>query len=187
MQNVAPDLVNISLNMHGTRAVQKMIEYLTTIDQIKIVTSALDLNAVVLIKDLNGNHVVQKCLNRLGSAENQFIFDAVSKHCVEIATHRHGCCVLQRCIDHASESQKMQVIEQINRHAALLVQDPFGNYVVQYVLDLGDLRYSDALIRCFLGNVCLFSVQKFSSNVIEKASPRILNSSNLLMVCSVSE
>jgi hypothetical protein len=31
---VAPDIVNISLNMHGTRAVQKLIEFLLTPDQV---------------------------------------------------------------------------------------------------------------------------------------------------------
>lgn len=31
---VAPDIVNISLNMHGTRAVQKLIEYLSTPEQV---------------------------------------------------------------------------------------------------------------------------------------------------------
>jgi hypothetical protein len=49
-----------------------------------------------------------------------------------------------------------------------LVQDPFGNYVVQYVLDLGDAQFSDQLIRQFIGHVGALSVQKFSSNVMEK-------------------
>jgi hypothetical protein len=51
-----------------------------------------------------------------------------------------------------------------------LVQDPFGNYVVQYVLDLGEVQYSDALVRCLIKHVCDLSVQKFSSNVIEKVN-----------------
>jgi hypothetical protein len=129
---------------------------------------ALTPNVVTLIKDLNGNHVIQKCLHRLSAADNQFIYDAVSRHCVEVATHRHGCCVLQRCIDHASISQRAQLVTEVTHHALPLVQDPFGNYVVQYVLDLGDAVFSDALIRRFVGNVCTLSVQKFSSNVIEK-------------------
>jgi hypothetical protein len=49
-----------------------------------------------------------------------------------------------------------------------LVQDPFGNYVVQYVLDLSDAKYSDSLVRRFIEPVRELSVQKFSSNVIEK-------------------
>ncbi|KAI8086686.1 armadillo-type protein [Halteromyces radiatus] len=165
---VAPDIVNISLNMHGTRAVQKLIEFLSTPEQIQMITSALNPSVVPLIKDLNGNHVIQKCLHRLSAEHRQFIYDAVSSKCVEVATHKHGCCVLQRCIDYASDAQKAQLVEEITRHALPLVQDPYGNYVVQYVLELGDARFSDALIRRFVGHTCYLSAQKFSSNVIEK-------------------
>ncbi|CBQ73830.1 conserved hypothetical protein [Sporisorium reilianum SRZ2] len=165
---VASELVTISLNMHGTRAVQKMIDFLSTPRQIHSIIVALSMNVVTLIKDLNGNHVVQKCLNRLGAEDNQFIYNAVAAHCVEVATHRHGCCVLQRCIDHASEAQRVQLVAEITYNALTLVQDPFGNYVVQYVLDLSIPRFTDAVVRQFVGNVCLLSVQKFSSNVMEK-------------------
>jgi hypothetical protein len=147
---------------------------------------------VVLIKDLNGNHVIQKCLNKLAPEDNQvkspliisltyvkptqFIYNAVAQNCVEVATHRHGCCVLQRCIDHAAENQRIQLVNEITFNALTLVQDPYGNYVVQYILDLNDNRFSDAVIRQFLGNICALSVQKFSSNVIEK-----VRSSSLIM------
>jgi hypothetical protein len=110
----------------------------------------------------------------------------VAANCVEVATHRHGCCVLQRCVDHASDHQRIQLVNEITYNALTLVQDPYGNYVrlpcgfhtyppvlsyrqvVQYILDLNDNRFSDAVIRQFAGNVCALSVQKFSSNVIEK-------------------
>ncbi|PPQ67410.1 hypothetical protein CVT25_005989 [Psilocybe cyanescens] len=166
-ESVAQDLVNISLNMHGTRAVQKMIDFLYNA-QIHSIIVALSLHVVVLIKDLNGNHVIQKCLNKLAPEDNQFIYNAVAANCVEVATHRHGCCVLQRCIDHASEMQRVQLVNEITYNALTLVQDPYGNYVVQYILDLNDNRFSDGVIRQFAGNVCALSVQKFSSNVIEK-------------------
>jgi hypothetical protein len=116
---------------------------------------ALQASVVPLIKDLNGNHVIQKCLNRLVPEDNQvrlthsrlyagtspadhdvapsllqFIYNAVAAHCVEVATHRHGCCVLQRCIDHAADSQRVQLVTEITYHGLTLVQDPFGNYVV---------------------------------------------------------
>jgi hypothetical protein len=133
-ESVANDLVGISLNMHGTRAVQKMIDFLSNPrqpNQIRSIILALSLNVVALIKDLNGNHVIQKCLNRLIPEDNQFIYNAVAAHCVEVATHRHGCCVLQRCIDHATDSQRVQLVTEITFHALTLVQDPFGNYVVR--------------------------------------------------------
>jgi hypothetical protein len=52
-------LVNVALNMHGTRAVQKLVETLSSKEQRQILIDALRDGVVVLIKDLNGNHVVQ--------------------------------------------------------------------------------------------------------------------------------
>ncbi|KAJ2737258.1 hypothetical protein H4S06_006631, partial [Coemansia sp. BCRC 34490] len=165
---VAPELVNISLNMHGTRAVQKMIESLSCQEQTDAIIGALKDSVVMLIRDLNGNHVIQKCLGRLSSKNNQFIYDSVAKSCTDVATHRHGCCVFQRCIDYSSSEQKGQLVDVVIAHALSLVQDPFGNYVVQYVLDLGVTDYSEPLIRMFVNHICGLSVQKFSSNVMEK-------------------
>ena len=68
--------------------------------------------------------------------------------------------------------QRQQLVNEITFNALTLVQDPYGNYVVQYILDLNDKRFSDGVIRQFAGNVCALSVQKFSSNVIEKVTQK---------------
>ncbi|KAI0542169.1 ARM repeat-containing protein [Xylaria digitata] len=168
IQNAAKDMIRIALNQHGTRALQKMIEFVTTPTHVQIIIDALRYRVVELIQDLNGNHVIQKCLNKLGSADSEFIFSAVGTHCIEVGTHRHGCCVLQRCIDHAGGSQKVWLISQITEHALRLVQDPFGNYVVQYIIDLNEPSFTEPLAQRFLGKIGLLSRHKFSSNVVEK-------------------
>lgn len=168
IQNAAQDMVRIALNQHGTRALQKMIEFISTESQVQIIIEALRHCVVDLIKDLNGNHVIQKCLNKLTPANAQFIFDAVGGACVEVGTHRHGCCVLQRCIDHASGDQKVWLIQRITEEAVTLIQDPYGNYVVQYIIDLNDLNFTEPLVARFRGRICSLSRHKFSSNVVEK-------------------
>jgi len=167
-----PFLVSVALNTHGTRAVQKLVETTRTPEQIALLVSALRPGVVTLIKDLNGNHVVQRCLQRLGASENQFVYDAAERDCVEIATHRHGCCVLQRCVDHADDAQRRALVEAIAAASLALAQDPFGNYVVQYVLDL-DLPWCNARVMARLaGTYAELSTQKFSSNVVEKCLKR---------------
>ena len=98
----------------------------------------------------------------------QFIFNAVGNNCVIVGTHRHGCCVLQRCIDHAVGYQRAHLIKQITDNAFHLVQDPFGNYVLQYIVDLEESCFTDPLCEAFRGQIPSLSKQKFSSNVIEK-------------------
>ncbi|EON61784.1 hypothetical protein W97_01001 [Coniosporium apollinis CBS 100218] len=168
INNAAPQMVTIALNQHGTRALQKMIEFISTPEQIQTVIHAFGNQVVTLIQDLNGNHVIQKCLNHLSAQDAQFIFDAVGANCIIVGTHRHGCCVLQRCIDHASGPQKVQLVRQITKEAFALVQDPFGNYVVQYILDLNETSFTHPLCVAFRGHVPALSKQKFSSNVVEK-------------------
>ena len=145
-----------------------MIEFVNTTEQVQTIVAALSERVVDLVQDLNGNHVIQKCLNRLGAEKSQFIYDAVGQYCVIVGTHRHGCCVLQRCIDHATGFQRAQLIARITSNAFALVQDPFGNYVVQYILDLDEAQFTKPLCLSFSGNIPALSKQKFSSNVIEK-------------------
>nr|POF17720.1 pumilio domain-containing protein c6g9.14 [Quercus suber] len=168
INNASPAMTKIALNQHGTRALQKMIEFITTPEQTQLIRQALQNDVVQLIQDLNGNHVIQKCLNHLTPTDAEFIFVAVGRNCVTVGTHRHGCCVLQRCIDHASGLQKGALVDAVIENAFALVQDPFGNYVVQYILDLSEPSFTEPLCASFLGNMAVLSKQKFSSNVIEK-------------------
>lgn len=56
----------------------------------------------------------------------------------------------------------------ICKHLPILVQDPYGNYVVQYALDLRDDEMNGWITERLLGNLCVLSRSKFGSNVVEK-------------------
>ncbi|OQR87640.1 hypothetical protein ACHHYP_08412 [Achlya hypogyna] len=169
VKRVSPHLVAAALNLHGTRSVQKVVEVCATDRTLAtIIVKALRGDAVRLCIDSNGNHVIQRALQFLPADFNQFVFDAVATDCTVVGTHRHGCCVLQRCVDAANEAQKRAVISQVELHAMKLMQDPYGNYVVQYVLDACPNDETVGLMAKCAGHVYELSVQKFSSNVVEK-------------------
>jgi hypothetical protein len=73
-----PQMVKIALNQHGTRALQKMIEFISTPEQTQLIIHALQTRVVDLVQDLNGNHVIQKCLNRLSTEDSQVSFSQPS-------------------------------------------------------------------------------------------------------------
>lgn len=49
-----------------------------------------------------------------------------------------------------------------------IVQDPFGNYAIQHTIDTFGSLYCKNLINEICANILTFSLQKFSSNVVEK-------------------
>ncbi|KAI3962965.1 hypothetical protein MKW92_012763 [Papaver armeniacum] len=139
-----------------TRAVQKLIETLKTREQITHVISALEPRFLDLIKDTNGNHVIQKCLQCLSTDDNKFIFDAAARFCTQIAVDRHGCCVLQKCITYATGGFEKNWLLK------------FANYVIQFILEL-KLPFASAILHSqFERNYAHLSLQKFSSNVVQK-------------------
>lgn len=62
------EIASVAVNTHGTRAVQKLVETLDQQEQVSLLIAALQPSVVELIKDLNGNHVIQRCLQKLDPA-----------------------------------------------------------------------------------------------------------------------
>lgn len=88
-----------------------------------------------------------------------FIFDAATKFCVDIATHRHGCCVLQHCIKFSMENSQEKLVKEICKHGFSLAQDPYGNYVIQYIIELQIPSAMAKLTPQFKGNYVILSTQ----------------------------
>eukprot|EP00752_Nemacystus_decipiens_P010475 g9333.t1 len=173
VKQVAGEMVDAGMNLHGTRSVQKVIEVCRgTPSQVALVVSALKDATVPLCLDTNGNHVVQRLLQHLAPTDNAFVFEMLADACVTVATHRHGCCVLQRAIDAATVEQSRLLVSHVSKHALQLMQDPYGNYVVQYILGICSREEAEILVNVPIGKVAMLSMQKFSSNVIEKCMDR---------------
>lgn len=75
---LSPHMVSVSVNMHGTRAVQKIFDFFTSAPTptnsaqlIQRLCLGFSRHVVSLIKDLNGNHTIQKCLVKLTCTQNQ--------------------------------------------------------------------------------------------------------------------
>eukprot|EP00756_Hemistasia_phaeocysticola_P051136 Hpha_TRINITY_DN26319_c0_g1::TRINITY_DN26319_c0_g1_i1::g.9319::m.9319 len=167
-ERLANDLSLYAYNMHGTRLLQKVIELARERDQVAPLMMAVACQAHTLMKDLNGNHIVQQCLQSLPPDLCQPLHDMVLPRVIEFGTHRHGCCVLQRCIEYGSQDQQMQLVVAVIENALQLVQDPFGNYLLQYILEMDVDFINIRVMRQFFGSIAPLSTNKFASNVIEK-------------------
>lgn len=183
IKNVSSRLVNASLNLQGTRSVQKVVELCAQDEQdghnvgveesaAAVLTQALAPAAARLCIDSHGNHVIQRILLRLGPVYSQFVFDAVAASVGDVARHRHGCCVIQRCLDSPQTESRANLVRRIVEKSLELMQDAYGNYVVQYVLDVCSDDDVHAVCESVVGKANLLAIQKFSSNVMEKCLER---------------
>lgn len=198
LKSVSPRIVNASLNLHGTRSVQKVVELCAQDEQLAnkdpteetasdILTKALAPAAARLCIDSHGNHVIQRILLKLGHKHSKFVFDAVAESVGDVARHRHGCCVIQRCLDSPRTEARSNLVDRIVKKSLELMQDAYGNYVVQYVLDVCADDHIQAVCESVVGRVNLLAIQKFSSNVMEKCLERCSDRVKELYVQEMSD
>ncbi|CAR29872.1 ZYRO0G18964p [Zygosaccharomyces rouxii] len=178
IQVIYPHVFQISINQYGTRSLQKIIDTVDNESQIDLITKGFSQEhtsieqVVTLINDLNGNHVIQKCIFKFPPSKFDFIIDAIVEHnnIITISTHKHGCCVLQKLLSVCTLQQIFKISVKIVQFLPGLINDQFGNYIIQFLLDIKELDfYLLAEIFNRLSNeLCQLSCLKFSSNVVEK-------------------
>jgi pumilio RNA-binding family len=65
------------------------------------ITEELESHVIDSIKDRNGNHVIQKCIQVLPAPHFAFIVDVVEANITDLSTHPFGCRVIQRVLEQA--------------------------------------------------------------------------------------
>ncbi|KAJ9175198.1 hypothetical protein P3X46_013776 [Hevea brasiliensis] len=161
-------LLDICIHPHGTRAMQKMIEHMRTPEQRSLLISAMKCIALSLCKNHNGHHVIQQCFKYFMVDDTKHLLDEILKSCLDIAMDKSGCCVLQKSVTEAQGELRERLVAEITANALVLSENPFGNYVVQYVLEMKIPHAEANILENLKGNYVTLSMNKYGSNVVER-------------------
>ncbi|KIW47386.1 uncharacterized protein PV06_00086 [Exophiala oligosperma] len=164
-------VMHLSLQMYGCRVVQKAFEHVLTDQQATLVKELDGPNQQVLkvVRDQNGNHVIQKAIERIPGEHIQFIVDAFKGQTAKMSTHQYGCRVVQRMLEHCAPQAKRVILDELLEHIIPLISDNYGNYVVQHIIQNGEPQDRRFAIDIVLRSVLMFSKHKFASNIVEKS------------------
>lgn len=163
-------VLSLSLQMYGCRVIQKLLQALDVMEysQIEKLVREIEGNVLKCVKDQNGNHVIQKCIEKVPSPIIQFIVDSFEGQVYSLAIHPYGCRVIQRILEYCDEDQIVPILDELLHCTCSLVQDQYGNYVIQHVLERGRRKDKSAIICKLQGKIISMSQHKFASNVVEK-------------------
>eukprot|EP00930_Biecheleria_cincta_P035636 TRINITY_DN24496_c0_g1_i1.p1 TRINITY_DN24496_c0_g1~~TRINITY_DN24496_c0_g1_i1.p1 ORF type:complete len:979 (+),score=209.52 TRINITY_DN24496_c0_g1_i1:114-3050(+) len=170
LQKLAPEVASIACDKRGTHALQALIGLLQNEEEQHQLMSAIRAHVIELCMDPNGTHVVQRLLFCFVPPVTDWIYAAVNDRLIEVAHHPYGLCVLKKCISQAKQPGKHRsmLLQQLTNHALDLVQSPYGNYAIQHALEEWGGEVCTSIFEKLEGRMMQLSIQKFSSNVVEK-------------------
>lgn len=138
------------------------------VEQQAEIVEELKQKLMYIVKDSNGNHVVQKIIQMFPNQCIPAVMDVFHGQVDQLAAHNYGCRVIQRILECGSDAEKSSTMAEIHTHANFLITDTFGNYVAQHIIEHGEPEDRDKMIELVTKNVATFSKHKFASNVVEQ-------------------
>ncbi len=164
-------LLEISLNSYGTRALQKIIEYLSssfTDDDINIILNFIKGNVFKMIRDINGNHVIQSIIDAIKNKDKLTpLYIEMNENMIEISKIKQGCCVFPKVLNNIREDDLGKLIKNVIDNLEILINDEYGNFIIQKVIKINNKNYNYKIYSYIKDKIVHLSSQKFSSNVIE--------------------
>ena len=164
-------LYEISINNYGTRAIQKIFENLSdhmTEEDIQIILKFIKGNVSSLIKNINGNRVIQSVIENIKNKSLLSpIYKEMNENLLDIITTKSGCCVFSKILLNINDEDFNSMIDIIIANKEKLINDEYGNFILQRIIKLGNAKFNEKIFNFVKNNILAFSCQKFSSNVVE--------------------
>eukprot|EP00746_Dinoflagellata_sp_MGD_P166952 gnl/MRDRNA2_/MRDRNA2_97205_c0_seq1.p1 gnl/MRDRNA2_/MRDRNA2_97205_c0~~gnl/MRDRNA2_/MRDRNA2_97205_c0_seq1.p1 ORF type:complete len:426 (+),score=84.36 gnl/MRDRNA2_/MRDRNA2_97205_c0_seq1:99-1376(+) len=181
---ICPVAFELALSIHGCRIVQKAFDVACG-DEKRELAIMLHGHVQELLESQHGNHVLQKCIEVLPPLTVQFIIDELGfwpMSWVGVAKHRFGCRVIERLLEHCPEDMTVPLTDAVVSDSSALARHPYGNYVVQHVLEYGTDAHRKLVASALVDTGIAFLAQhRIASNVIESALGRICSADQQMM------
>lgn len=97
------------------------------------------------------------------------IIEVILANFISLASHSYGLCVIKKLISHYKSGLVNEKIQKIlTENFSQLIQHQSGNYSLQEAIEKWKIENSMPIIKLFYGQFHALSLQKYSSNAVEK-------------------
>lgn len=155
------NLITVAYHPRGTHALQNLIAMTSLKEEESIYREEFQGKFVEMSNDINASHVVQRLLVTL--TNRYFIIREILGRVEELSIDKLGVCVIKKCCNDP------QIMNEVLGCSLLLIQHPYGNYAIQSVLEIWKDEIAHEFIGAVGGKILQLCLQKYASNVMEKA------------------
>ena len=172
LKKISPILDVLCVNKIATYPIQCIIEQLISDEEKNIIVNSLKKHLMKLCFYVYGAHVIEKLIINFGYEKHlENILNFISENFLFLSNNSNGLCIVKKTIilEYKLKGERFNSLKKILINKALeLIQNPYGNYALQTAIDNWNLNDIKEIYPMFYGKCLVFSIQKFSSNVIEK-------------------
>eukprot|EP01062_Namystynia_karyoxenos_P023805 TRINITY_DN19221_c0_g1_i1.p1 TRINITY_DN19221_c0_g1~~TRINITY_DN19221_c0_g1_i1.p1 ORF type:complete len:774 (+),score=235.41 TRINITY_DN19221_c0_g1_i1:115-2436(+) len=167
LKHLQPMMPQLAADVGGAAVLMQCVQCSSLPAHWNVLRSALGQYVIGLMKNTQGNRIIAKMLQRMPLGERAFIYEALATRVFDVATDKNGVIALSRAIECATAPQMQAITEEMLAKVRPLSRHPYGNYIVQHLLSLGNPARNAFIRDSVIGELADLSMQKHSSPVVE--------------------
>lgn len=166
---IQKNFVKIACDFSGTHSIQTLIEVKNSPKEEKLLIDIVKDHILELAFDSNGTHVMQKIISTINEENRTIINDFIMQNIDKLINDVNGVCVVKKFINgNTNESIRTFLLDYFDCNCIDIIQSPYGNYAIQHLIEQFGIDKAIKIFEKICDNISSFSMQKFSSNVVEK-------------------
>nr|KAJ0192215.1 hypothetical protein LSAT_V11C800397730 [Lactuca sativa] len=136
-------VVSLSSHPYGCRVIQRVLEHCDDRNT-QAVMDEITNSVCTLAQEQYGNYVIQHVLQHGKPHERSAIINKISGEIVKMSLQKFASHVVVKCLTYGSPDERQLLVNEMlgstdeNEPLQAMMKDPFGNYVVQKVLETCD-------------------------------------------------
>ncbi|VVB04636.1 unnamed protein product [Arabis nemorensis] len=158
---------DIARNEHGSKRMQSLLGKSDDVDA--LFCAAILRIFLSVMSDKNASYVAVRAMRVFDGQKKESMCELILHFALYLASDQHGCVALNEIItDLDHPYYRNQLLGVVAQNALFLSYDPYGNFVIQYVLRLNDLRCTQYIAVKLRGYYVDLSHRKHGSFIVER-------------------
>ncbi|KAK6929171.1 Nucleic acid binding NABP [Dillenia turbinata] len=170
-------VVALSTHPYGCRVIQRVLEHCDDSTTQQIIMDEIMQAVCTLAQDQYGNYVIQHVLQHGKPHERSAIISKLAGNIVKMSQQKFASNVVEKCLTFGGPDERQLLVNEMlgsteeNEPLQAMMKDPFGNYVVQKVIETCDHQSRELIlsrIKVHLNTLKRYTYGKHIVSRVEK-------------------
>ena len=167
---ISSDFANIAKTPSGTHCLQELLNYINDSEKEISIIKAIKYKEKEMAFDNYAIYVLKKIISIIPDIKRLRLNNLIIVNAKELSLNANSVFILKTFISTCTiEENKKKILNALKKNFMIISQNPFGNYVIQYILEVWPFKECELIVYEIFNKATELSCQRFSVNIIIKA------------------
>ena len=167
---ISSDFANIAKTPSGTHCLQELLYYINDSEKEISIIKAIKYKEKEMAFDNYAIYVLKKIISIIPDIKRLRLNNLIIVNAKELSLNANSVFILKTFISTCTiEENKKKILNALKKNFMIISQNPFGNYVIQYILEVWPFKECELIVYEIFNKATELSCQRFSVNIIIKA------------------